>query len=385
MAAPVRVAAIGLGQRGLQHVKNLWKLQEEGLAQVIGLGDAFTDNIAEAKIQKYVNGFQAKGVHLTTNFQELLDLQPDAMYVCIPPNLHNGQVVQAAQAGIHLFVEKPQSLYLDEAIEMQKAIAQANILATVGFQQRFDARHEAVRDFLQGKRVVMTTYTRHAPIEAHDVKHMKTEEAGGPVNRVWTASRAWSGGTMVEAGIHPLDVWRYWLGDVEWVQALYSHRPPEEIIDGADNPYAYSALFGFTNGAMGQITLSRLRKVYHTDAGHKVLWTEGHIDLEEGELVAYHYDGPYPPQAKPSEDQVRKTIPSGSNNSTFEVTRTFVRAVAEKNASLIRSPFPDAMNSLGAVIAANVSDELGGARVNVNDLLNAPEYAKFRSRPTVQA
>lgn len=303
MSTPVRVAVLGLGQRGLQHLAHLWQLQSEGLVRLVALADSFAENVAEAKLQRYVPGFSAGAIRLTTDFDALLEAKPEALYVCIPPNLHAGQVVRAARAGIHLFVEKPMSLYLEEAQEMERAIQEAGVLAAVGFQQRYDARHELVRDFLSGKRVVMTTYTLHAPLEAHNVKHMPTETVGGPANRVWTASRAWSGTTMVEAGIHPLDLWRYWLGDVVWVQAAYVHRPPEEVFDGADNPYAYSALFGFASGAVGNITLSRLRKVYHTELAHRVLWNEGRLHIEPSELVAYHYDGPYPPAQNPAAEE----------------------------------------------------------------------------------
>src|SRR5690606_23560169 len=134
MSAPVRVAVLGLGQRGLQHVASLWRLQREGIAQVVALCDAFPDNLAEAKLQQFIPGFASDNICLTTDFDTLLDTAPDALYICIPPNLHAGQVVTAAQAGVHLFVEKPMSLFLGEAIEMDQAIRQAGILATVGFQ-----------------------------------------------------------------------------------------------------------------------------------------------------------------------------------------------------------------------------------------------------------
>src|SRR5690606_31358892 len=143
--------------RGLQHLSNLWRLQNEGHAAVVALGDSFADNLAEAKLQQYVPGFATGSIRMTTDFDDLLDSEPDALYICIPPNLHSGQVGRAAQAGIHLFVEKPMSLFLDEAVEMEQAIRQAGILAAVGFQQRYDVRHDTVRDFLADKRVVMTT------------------------------------------------------------------------------------------------------------------------------------------------------------------------------------------------------------------------------------
>lgn len=379
---PVRMALLGLGQRGLQHLKALWALQQEGLVELVALGDAFTQNLAEAKIQRYVPGFQAGDIVHSTDFAALMDAQPDAMYICLPPNVHNGEVLQAARAGIHLFVEKPMSLFLDEAIEMEKAIAAANIISTVGFQQRFDVRHEAMQTFLADKTPIMAQYVFHAPFEAHSVKHTHTETQGGPTNRVWTANRAWSGGTVVEGGIHPLDLWRYWFGDVAWVQATYNHRPPQEVFDGADNPYAYAVTFGFACGALGSMTLSRLRKVYATQSAHQVLWSEGHLCLEDRDVAVYHYDGEYPPATAPSRESVRSILPvPAAQDTTLAIARSFVLAIREGDPSLVRSPFADAMNSLAAVIAANVSDELGGVKVKLDELLTAPQYARFRAKP----
>ena len=34
MGQPIRVAILGLGQRGLQHLKALWRLQGEGLSKL---------------------------------------------------------------------------------------------------------------------------------------------------------------------------------------------------------------------------------------------------------------------------------------------------------------------------------------------------------------
>lgn len=383
MTTPVRMGLLGLGQRGLQHLNALWQLQQEGVAQVVALGDAFEANLEPTKIESYVSGFSAEGIQFSTDFSTLIGTEMDALYICLPPNVHNGEVLQATEAGIHLFVEKPMSLFLDEAIEMDRAIEKAGIVSTVGFQRRFEPAHEAIHHIMQGKRAVMACYTLHAPIEAHNTKHMHTEKSGGPVNRVWTASRAWSGTTMVEAGIHLLDLWRYWFGDVEWVQARYVPRPPEEIFDGADNPYAYAATFGFKNGAVGDMTLSRLRKVYSSYMDHQVLWNEGRLAIEGRDLIAYYYDGDYPPAERPGIDAVRHVVdlPEAKDNTTLAIARTFVEAIRSGDTSSIRSPFPDAMNSLAAVLGANVSDELGGQQVNIEELLTSDKYAKFRQKP----
>ena len=382
MPSPLRIGMIGLGQRGLQHLAALWQLQQEGAVEIVALGDAFPANLTVEKLNQYVPGLPAANIERTTNTQSLINADLlDALYIAIPPNVHKNEVVAAAQAGIHLFVEKPMSLYLDEAIEMDEAIRAAGVISTVGFQQRYDSQHEALRNFLADKPVVMACYTLHAPIESHSVKHTFTETVGGPSNRVWTANRAWSGGTLVEAGIHPLDLWRYWFGDVTWVQAHYIQRPPHEIFDGADNPYAYSVNFGFANGAVGVMTLSRLRSVFASYGDHQVLWNEGRVRLEHDALLAYHYDGPYPPAQRLQEAEVRRQIHGpNSNDTTYEIAAAFVRAVKEKRQDLVRSSFNDAMNSLAAVLAANVSDDLGGARVEIDELMSADKYADFRAK-----
>jgi len=373
---------IGLGQRGLQHLAALWQLQQEGVVEIVALGDAFPANLTVEKLNQYVPGLPAANIERTTNTQSLINADLlDALYIAIPPNVHKNEVVAAAQAGIHLFVEKPMSLYLDEAIEMDEAIRAAGVISTVGFQQRYDTQHEALRNFLADKPVVMACYTLHAPIESHSVKHTFTETVGGPSNRVWTANRAWSGGTLVEAGIHPLDLWRYWFGDVTWVQAHYIQRPPHEIFDGADNPYAYSVNFGFANGAVGVMTLSRLRSVFASYGDHQVLWNEGRVRLENDALLAWYYDGVYPPAHRPQETEVRHQIHGPNvNDTTYEIAAAFVRAIKENRQELVRSSFTDAMNSLAAVLAANVSDDLGGARVEIDELMHADKYADFRAK-----
>ena len=56
-------------------------------------------------------------------------------------------------------------------------------------------------------------------------------------------------------------------------------------------------------------------------------------------------------------------------------------AVAEADETHLLNTFFSSMNSLVAVLAANVSDQLDGRKVLLEDLLRAEEYARFRGRP----
>jgi len=383
MTSPINVGILGLGQRGLQHLNALWKLQSEGQVKVCALIDAFEENLAETKLQRYVEGFRRGDICTSTDFNPTLaDVKLDALYFAIPPGVHNGELIRAANAGVHIFAEKPMSLYLDEAVEMERAIRESGVIATAGFQQRHDPRYEAVQRFLADKQVVMLTFVVNIPLEAHSVKHTATEKLSGPQNRVWTANVEWSGTSVVEAGIHQVDLMRYWCGDIAWVQADYVHRNADDIVDGGDNPYAYSVKFGFESGAIGNFLQSRLRKAYYSDGYQNVLWTHGHIKFEGNDVIAYYYDGPYPPQQRPGGNEIRHLLPvSGNRDTTLQISRAFIESIATGKPDSLRNTFTSSMNSLAAVLGANISDRLGGERVYLRDLFTAEKYAPFRRKP----
>ena len=387
MKRPVRVAVMGLGQRGLQHLKSLWSLRDEGVVDVVGLADAFAENLDGSKIATYVPGYEEDGILLGASVADVIaSVAPDLLYVAIPPSVHSGEVVAAARAGVHLMVEKPMSLYLDEAIEMQRAIEESGVIATVGFQQRYVGRNEAVRDFLSDKRVVMANMLHNGSLESHSTKHTPTDRLAGPANRVWTASMEWSGSTVVEAGIHQVDLLRYWCGDIAWVEANYIHRDAADIEDGGDNPYAYRVAYGFESGAVGSLIMSRLRKAYYNDGYQGIAWTHGHVKFEGRDAVAYHYDGPYPPPAQPSQDELRHVLHApASEDATTALARALAHAVDGADVSVLRSTFASSMNSLAAVLGANASDRLGGERIYLAELLTSERYAEHRRRPPREA
>ena len=380
----VKVGMLGLGQRGLQHLNALWQLEE---AQVVALCDPYPDNLQEDKIQRFVDGFQLDGVRTHLSFDEMLQTGDlDAVYFSIPPGSHDGELVRAARAGLHIFAEKPVSLFLDEALEMEAAIRSAGVIATVGFQQRHDSWHAAMKEFLADKQMVMVTSVGNGALESHSVKHTHTEKEGGPGNRVWTANYAWSGATVVESGIHQLDLMRYWAGDVAWVEGRYIHRDPDDIEDGGDNPYGYSVTFGFESGMVANMIITRLRKTFYGDGYQDIVWNHGHLKVEGEGPVAYYYDGPYPPPDRVDSSGLRHPLPvPPRNNSTLEINRAFVRAVGERDESHLLNTFSSSMNSHAAVLGANFSDRLGGQRIDLKELLTDDRYAEFRQKPAANA
>ena len=371
MATVPRIGILGIGQRGLQHLAALWRLQEMGEARVCALGDMHAPNLQEEKIRRHVPAYRQGGTRCYDSFEALLTAEElDALYVCIPPNRHNGEVVRAAEHGLDLFVEKPMSLDLGEAMAMDAAIARSGVIATVGFQERYDAWHTAIREYLQDRRIVMATIVHTSNIENHSVKHTPTETLGGPTSRVWTAFQEWSGSSLVEAGIHQTDLMRYWCGEIKSVQARYVPRDADLVETEGDNPMAYGVTYTFANGAMGNLIMSRLARVLYQEHYMHVLWSHGHLSLEPDGPVAYYYDGAYPPAARPPAAALRHPLRAADRgDATFAINRAFVSAVARRDPTVIRSPFHDAVGSLAAVLGANLSDARSGAPVALDDLL----------------
>jgi len=377
----VNIAVVGLGQRGLQHLSALWRLDE---ANIVALCDPFPDNLSEGKIQQFVDGFSLDRIRTYSTFSDMFAAGGfDAIYFAIPPSLHQGELLQTARAGIHLFAEKPVSLFLDEALEMERAIDECDIISTVGFQLRHDNWNIGIRDFLADKRTLMITYVVNGTLESHSTKHTHTETVGGPQNRVWTANRAWSGSTVVEAGIHQTDLMRFWAGDIAWTEARYIQRAAEDIEDGGDNPDAYSVTYGFESGAIAHLIMSRLRKTFWGDNYHDIMWDRGHLKNDDKGPVAYYYDGTYPPpEGRVDPDGLRHTLDLGPrNDSTLEIARAFVTAVGEKSEEPLLNTFASSLNSHAAVLGANISDQLDGQRINLEDLLHSDEYSQFRKKP----
>ena len=94
----VKIGIVGLGQRGLQHLNSLWKVED---AEVVALCDPTADNLAEKKIAGYVDGFHMGDIKTYTNFSDFFTgSRLDAIYFAIPPSLHEGEILQAAERGV---------------------------------------------------------------------------------------------------------------------------------------------------------------------------------------------------------------------------------------------------------------------------------------------
>ena len=77
----------------------------------------------------------------------------DAVLVTTPPDTHVGLVVAAAEAGKHVFCEKPLAQTVDDAKRAVAACERAGVVLQVGYNRRFDENFRGVRDAVKSGRI----------------------------------------------------------------------------------------------------------------------------------------------------------------------------------------------------------------------------------------
>ena len=388
MAGPLRVGLVGVGQRGLQHVQSLVDMQSDEIVQLAALADPYPENLEDSKINRFVEGYSSANITMFDSADAMIESGlVDAIWFVIPPNQHKGEIERAAEREIAIFAEKPQSLYLEDIISQDAAITKAGVPSTVGFQMRHDRGYTDIHNYLSDKWVAAMTMIAEGAVEGHGVKHTRTEEQGGPSNRVWTANRAWSGTSIVEAGIHQTDIMRYWSDDdVEWVRATYTDRPAELHDTEGDNPIAYTVTYGMKKGGVANLLFTKPARSYYNGRFDYIIHTHGTIKLED-DFVDYTFEGDWPPAENPTLADVRKVVSPGPHDSamgrdsTRGISQSFAESISENDPSKRLNSFNSSINSLASVLAANISNDLDGEKIVIDEFINDDKYTQYRKNP----
>ncbi|MFW0792256.1 Gfo/Idh/MocA family oxidoreductase [Gordonia sp. CPCC 205515] len=144
-AAPIRVATIGAGRIGSNHTALI--ARHVPGAVVAAVADP-VDGAAARLAETVGAGFA------TTDIDDVLGSPDvDAVLITAPARSHSELVCRAAQAGKHVFCEKPMAVTLDEADRAIAAADAAGVVLQVGFNRRFAPGFAAARRAVDDGRV----------------------------------------------------------------------------------------------------------------------------------------------------------------------------------------------------------------------------------------
>ncbi len=144
----LHVAVIGIRGRGGSHISNYAKMKNVRIKYLVDIDEnQFRRRVDQVE---EIAGYRPKTVWDMRRVFE--DKDVDAVSVATPNHWHALATVWAAQAGKHVYVEKPAHHEIWEGQQMVKASDRYNVLIQVGFQNRsFDSTNRAIRFIREGK------------------------------------------------------------------------------------------------------------------------------------------------------------------------------------------------------------------------------------------
>ncbi|HNS07057.1 MAG TPA: inositol 2-dehydrogenase [Anaerolineaceae bacterium] len=247
----IRVGVIGAGRIGKIHAENL-------ATRIPGVVVSAIADINQQAAQAL-----AEKLHVANAFSDyrkiIEDKDIDAVAVCSSTDTHADLIIAAANAGKHVFCEKPVDHSLDRIDKAINAVSKAGVQCQIGFNRRFDPNFKKLHDLVQTGKIG----------DLHILRITSRDPAPPPAEYVKL-----SGGMFLDMTIHDFDMARFLSGsEVEEVYAIGEVRVDPAIGAAGDIDTAVITL-KFANGAIGTIDNSR-KAVYGYDQRAEVFGSGG--------------------------------------------------------------------------------------------------------------
>ncbi|STY62245.1 inositol 2-dehydrogenase [Mannheimia haemolytica] len=262
----LKVGIIGAGRIGRVHSESISKYVK----------GAEIKAISDVKITEELTAW-AKSMGIPEVYDDykkiLQDPEIDAVLVCSSTNTHAPISIEAAQAGKHVFCEKPVDADPAKIREVLAAVEKAGVKFQVGFNRRFDHNFKAIKDRVAAGDIG----------EPHVIRVTSRDPEAPPIEYVKV-----SGGMFFDMTIHDFDMIRYLSGsEVEEVFAVGTVLVNPEIGKAGDIDTAVITL-KLKNGAIGVIDNCR-KAAYGYDQRAEVFGSKGaiHITNDTGSTAVF--------------------------------------------------------------------------------------------------
>ena len=279
-AETLRIGFVGPGGRGFNHIKNLSALREEGAnIELAAVCEVYTEHMQRAA--RFIKEASGNSPIEYEDYREMYQ-KGDLDAVCIgtPDHWHAKQSIDALNAGIHVYCEKPMTKTVKQAIDVAKTWETTGTIMQVGVQSTSLPVWDWARDMLQSGRLgkvlmYQTEYFRNS--SQGQWRYYKLDQNMTPTNINW---QLWLG---VEEGLTeemPFDravyrQWRrFWPFGAGMYTDLFVHRTttmlkatglrfPARVVgsggiyleyDGRDVPDVATVVAEFNEGVQGLIT-----------------------------------------------------------------------------------------------------------------------------------
>lgn len=187
MSEKLRLGIIGMGAIGTIHAKAHQVVREAEITAVCDVDQGALDRAAAT--------FDVPNAY--GDYADLLKSDVDAVAVCVGNALHREVAVAAAEAGKHVFLEKPMAMNAPEAAEIAQAVDKAGVTLQMGMAWRFSPAAKVIREWVESGRLG----------EIYHIRAVLIRRRGIPGLGGWFTTKAASGGgPLIDVGVHWFDL-----------------------------------------------------------------------------------------------------------------------------------------------------------------------------------
>lgn len=209
------VAIIGFGFMGLTHALNVLKNKRMNLAAIITRDGS---NL-KTKLQHQTGNFSSGEIDESTilripvypTLRECLKHEKlDAVLICVHTDLHYQITAEAMEQGLHVFLEKPITLRIEEAKLLIGLGRQKQLKFMVGHVVRFMPAYKKLKSWIENEalgRLNFISLTRFSGLPSWGQWKEKQEQFGV------------SGGALFDLLIHDIDFLNFVLGRPEKIES----------------------------------------------------------------------------------------------------------------------------------------------------------------------
>lgn len=236
----IRIGIVGAGPNGTGNAKNL--AAHEDRCSITAVADP---NVEAAKT--LADCYGAKAV---SDMKDILDAV-DAVVISSPNFLHREHTLAAAEAGRHVWIEKPMALSVADADVMVEAVGRAGVASMIGFSVRFSGIVRKMKEIYTSGQIgdLLSLWSRRLCFF-------------DPATRKgWRFDYSKSGGVMAELLVHEID----WIVDIAGdPNAVYCRKASRYHDDPRDNEHIWLTL-SFEGDTTGTIEGSQMSLIadYH--------------------------------------------------------------------------------------------------------------------------
>ena len=284
MVDTLGVAVVGFGWMGRVHTQAYARVRHHYpglplLPELVAVAEEVPGRAEEAAAQF---GFAST----TRDWREIAaDPRVKAVSVTAPNFLHREIGVAMAEAGKHLWIEKPVGLTVEDARAVADAVAQAGVRSAVGFNYRNAPAVEAARELIASGELGTITHVR---------VRLFSDYAAHPQGALtWRYERERGGsGVLGDLASHGADLARFLLGDITSLTADIAIFLPERArptgataghtlatgeLGPVENEDYVNCLLRFASGARGVLEACRISVGEQNNYGFEVHGTKGAV------------------------------------------------------------------------------------------------------------